>query len=53
MAHLALYRLVGAEGYLLEVQANLLATLSTTMVVPLLPQNTTPRPMGRLRAGLV
>jgi len=35
-------------GYLLEVQADLLASLATTIVVPLIPQETAPKSMGRL-----
>ena len=45
MARLDLYRIAGIDGYLLEVQANLLSALGTTMVVPLLPIERSPTPM--------
>lgn len=48
MARLDLYRLPGMEGYLLEVQADLMAILSTTVVAPLLPLASAPKPITRL-----
>lgn len=48
MAHLNLYRLAGLSGYALEVQADLLASFETTIVVPILPENESPTPMTRL-----
>jgi toxin CcdB len=48
MARLDLYRLRGMAGYLLEVQADLMSVLSTTVVVPLLNPDTIPKPMVRL-----
>ena len=38
----------GGAGYLLDVQADLLSTLMTRLVVPLLPITLAPTPAGRL-----
>ncbi len=48
MSRLDLYRLAGMEGYVMEVQANLMSMLATTVVAPLLPEDMAPRPMTRL-----
>jgi len=48
MARLDLYRLAGLDGYVLEVQADLLAILATAVVVPLLPLEQAPKPISRL-----
>jgi toxin CcdB len=48
MARLDLYRIAGLDGYLLEVQADILSLLGTTVVVPLLLADSLPRPMLRL-----
>jgi toxin CcdB len=48
MARLDLYRLQGMAGYLLDVQADLMSILSTTVVVPLLPLASAPKPITRL-----
>ena len=36
------------EGYLLDVQTDLLSDLNTRVVVPLLPQSSAPKPATRL-----
>lgn len=38
----------GGSGYLLDVQADLLSTLATRLVVPLLPLDRAPAPAARL-----
>ena len=38
----------GGEGYVVDVQADLLSHLSTRIVVPLLPEAAVPRPIGEL-----
>jgi toxin CcdB len=43
-----LYRLPGLDGLVLNVQADLLTPLATTVVVPLLPVASAPPPMARL-----
>ena len=43
-----LYHLPGVDGYVLNVQADLLVSFATTMVVPLLPLEGMSRPMARL-----
>jgi toxin CcdB len=48
MARLDLYRLPEVDGYVLEVQADLLSTLATAVVVPLLSREDSPTPLGRL-----
>jgi toxin CcdB len=44
MARFHLYANAEGAGYLLDVQANLLDRLNTRVVVPLLPEDTAPRP---------
>ena len=48
MARLDLYRLPELDGYVLEVQANLLAGLATTVVIPLVPIDRSPKPLSGL-----
>ena len=48
MSTLDIYRMSGVSGYLVEVQADMLGSLATTVVVPLLPLNASPKPMARL-----
>lgn len=48
MARLGLFRLKGVDGYFLDVQADLMSDLATTVVVPLLPLDVAPRPATRL-----
>ncbi len=48
MARLDLYRIAPLEGYVLEVQADLLSGLATTIVVPLVPLAATSKPISRL-----
>ena len=48
MAKFDVYRNAEAVGYLLDCQANLLASLNTRLVVPLLPLDAAPTPAGRL-----
>lgn len=48
MAKFDVYRNAEVEGYLLDYQANLLASLNTRFVVPLLPLDAVPTPAGRL-----
>ena len=48
MARYDLYRNSEGNGYLLDVQSNLLEGLSTRVVVPLIPPNTAPVPGRRL-----
>ncbi|NGO49820.1 CcdB family protein [Allomesorhizobium camelthorni] len=48
MARYDLFSSVGAEGYLLNVQTDLLDHLKTRVVIPLLPAGTTPPPVKRL-----
>lgn len=43
-----LFRLPGVDGFVLNVQADLLASLATLVVVPLLPIKVMPQPMTRL-----
>jgi len=38
----------GREGYLLDVQADLLSHLATRTVVPLLPEDAAPKPISEL-----
>ncbi|HLY90979.1 MAG TPA: CcdB family protein [Acetobacteraceae bacterium] len=38
----------GGPGYLLDVQADLLSSLNTRLVVPLLPAGQAPKPAARL-----
>jgi toxin CcdB len=48
MARFELFRNEGAEGYLLDVQSDLLSGLNTRVVVPLLPASAGPAPAQRL-----
>jgi toxin CcdB len=48
MARFDLYENPSGDGYLLDVQTDLLRGLNTRVVVPLLPQELAPRPAGRL-----
>lgn len=48
MARFLIYRNPGAEGYLLDVQANILDHLNTRLVVPLLPMSAAPQPAATL-----
>ncbi|MBF0304349.1 MAG: CcdB family protein [Alphaproteobacteria bacterium] len=48
MARLDLFRLQGVDGYFLDVQADLMSGLATTVVVPLLPLDVAPQPANRL-----
>ena len=48
MARFSVYRNPGAEGYLLDVQANILDHLNTRVVVPLLPLSSAPKPASTL-----
>ena len=38
----------GQDGYVLDVQADLLSNLATRAVVPLLPEETAPKPISEL-----
>lgn len=44
MARYDVYKLQDGPGYVLDVQADILAALSTRIVVPLLPVETAPKP---------
>ncbi len=48
MARFDVYRNPGNGGYLLDLQADLLAVLNTRVVVPLMPPAEAPRPARRL-----
>jgi toxin CcdB len=48
MARFDVYRNPNESGYLLDVQADLLSQLSTTVVVPLYPLELAPTPAKRL-----
>jgi toxin CcdB len=48
MARFDVYANLGGAGYLLDVQANVLDTLNTRIVVPLMPIATAPSPAQRL-----
>lgn len=48
MARFAVYRNPDGEGYLLDIQADLLSHLNTRIVVPLLPVGIAPKPAGTL-----
>lgn len=48
MAKYDVYANSGGEGFLLDVQAELLETLNTRAVVPLLPLKNAPKPAKRL-----
>jgi len=48
MARFDIYAAVKGNGYLLDVQSDLLEPLNTRVVVPLLPKSKAPRPADRL-----
>jgi len=48
MARFGVYRNPDGEGYLLDIQADLLSHLNTRVVVPLLPVGIAPKPAGIL-----
>jgi toxin CcdB len=48
MARYDLFSSIDAEGYLLDVQTDLLDHLKTRVVIPLLPAEATPAPIKRL-----
>lgn len=48
MARFRVYANSEGEGYLLDVQADLLSHFNTRIVVPLLPLNSAPTPAGTL-----
>jgi toxin CcdB len=48
MARYDIYRYPDDDGYLLDVQSDLLAHLNTRVVVPLLPPKVAPKPGRRL-----
>ncbi len=53
MAHLDVHPMPGgSEGYVLDVQAELLSHLATHVVVPLLPEAAAPRPISELNPVL-
>jgi len=48
MARFDLFEIAGVDGLLLEVQADVMSGLATTVVVPLRPADRRPRAMSRL-----
>ena len=48
MAKYDIHEYRSGDGYLLDVQADLLDHLNTRVVVPLLPKNNAPQPAARL-----
>ena len=48
MARYDFYRSAGGDGYLLDVQSDILEHLDTNVVVPLLPRDIAPLPARRL-----
>lgn len=44
MARFSVYKNLEGEGYLLDIQADLLSHLNTRVVVPLLPVDSAPKP---------
>jgi toxin CcdB len=48
MARYDFYRIARSDGYLLDVQSDLLEHLDTKVVVPLLPPNMAPLPARKL-----
>jgi toxin CcdB len=48
MARFDVYAITSGVGFLLDVQADLLAGLNTRVVVPLLPSESAPQPARRL-----
>lgn len=48
MARFSVYQSPGSEGYLIDVQADLMAHLNTRLVVPLVPRAKAPKPANTL-----
>lgn len=48
MARFSVYQNPGNEGYLIDVQADLMAHLNTRLVVPLVPLGNAPKPAKTL-----
>jgi toxin CcdB len=48
MSRFDVYPNPDADGFLLDVQADILSLLNTRVVVPLMPQDGAPKPMHRL-----
>ena len=48
MARFDIYAAIAGDGYVLDVQSDLLEPLNTRVVVPLLPKSKAPRPADRL-----
>ena len=48
MARFSVYQNPGDEGYLIDVQADLMAHLNTRLVVPLVPRSKAPKPARTL-----
>lgn len=48
MARFDIFENKGGDGYLLDIQADLLSGLNTRVVVPLLPKSSAPSPAQRL-----
>jgi toxin CcdB len=48
MSRFDVYPHPDADGFLLDVQADILSLLKTRVVVPLMPQDGAPKPMDRL-----
>ena len=48
MSKFDVYRIDGGRGYLVDIQADFLSSLSTRVVVPLLPRDEVPPPSKRL-----
>ena len=53
MARFDVFANEGGEGYLLDVQSDLLGSLNTRVVVPLLPRENAPAPAERLNPVFV
>ena len=53
MARFEVYKMATAQGFLLDVQTDLLSGLSTRVVVPLLPLTNAPLPAQRLNPVFV
>ena len=48
MARFDIHRIAGFDGYALEVQADLLASFATIVVIPLIPLEKASKPVSRL-----
>jgi len=48
VARFSVYQNPGGEGYLIDVQADLMAHLNTRLVVPLVPRSKAPKPARTL-----